>query len=138
VVGAYRSGLEALVPYPSEHRLRALLLRKLRDVLAEGLQRVGEALEIFDEEIALLGSRGEYFFAWIDAQNSKAAFLREVAEDRHDRRWIDQSLATYRAAIAALEQATAEQKRTSEWLHYSELLPRNVDRAEKARTELLP
>jgi hypothetical protein len=136
VVTAFRSGLAALAAYPSEHRLRAFLLRNLRDVLANNIERVSDTLEVFDQELGLLAALPQGFHLWINAQNDKAAFLCYVGETRRDRRWINQSIATCKAAIEALEQATVEQKHTPDWLHNSELLPRALAHSEAALARL--
>jgi hypothetical protein len=136
VIGAFRLGLEALDRRPANLRLRSFLLRALREVLSEDGERVEETLRVCDEEIALLATDPSRYHDSISAQNEKAAFLAMVGERRRDPSRLDQALAIYRAAFAALEQATPEQRHTPEWLLLSQILPKSVARTEAARAQL--
>jgi hypothetical protein len=138
VLGAFRDGLAALAASPSatDDQMRSFLLRALREVLCKDTERVDEALRVLDDEISLLARYPHWFSPWIEALNAKAEFLRTIGEERRERSRLDQALEIYRTAIAAMDDATDEQKHTSEWLIHSRGLPTQLTRTEAARSRL--
>jgi hypothetical protein len=131
IVVTCRAGLAVLQHSSNEIRLRALLLRRIREVLTK-LERIPEMLDAFNEEQVLLGTSPDYFHARVDALISMAWNLRDIGERHRSRKWIERAIDTYRAVRLSLDEATVEQKHTPDWLSASRMTNGGQERAEEA------